>query len=129
MVFCSPLMNKKKQTYNFLHKSSAVFMILALFWLTISMAFLPVPKESIVKEDKIENTTVSDTGNEEESSTNNSNTEEKVPTGNSFSEEYLHTTHHTHYFFYTIYTFYKCENSDTYTAFHSELLVPPPNHI
>lgn len=129
MVFCSPLMNKKKQAYNLLHKSSAVFMILALFWLTISMAFLPVPKESIVKEDKVENTPVSDTGNEEESSTNNSNTEEKVPAGNSFSEEYLHTTHQTHYFFYIIYTFYKCENSGTYIAFHSELLVPPPNHI
>ncbi|MBK7885066.1 MAG: hypothetical protein IPJ81_15740 [Chitinophagaceae bacterium] len=93
------------------------------------MAFLPVPKESIVKKEKIGNIPFSDTSNEEESSANNPNTEEKAPSGNSFSEEYLHTTHHTHYFFFIIYTFYKCENAGTYMAFHSELLVPPPNHL
>lgn len=121
-------MKKKKQAYTFFHKASAIFLILALAWLTVSVAFLPT-SQSLSKKDKIENSkALSDTNNEEESSNNNNNTtEEKVPSSNSLSEEYLHDHHQTHYFYTVISTFHKLENADTYTAFHGELLVPPPN--
>ncbi len=121
-------MNKGKRPYSFFHKASAVFMILALMFLTVSAAFTTAPP-TVVKKDKIENSQSSDTNNSsEEESNNNNTTEEKVPTANSFSEEYLHSSHQTHYFFTIISTFHKCENADTYVAYHGELLVPPPNN-
>ena len=100
-------------------------MILALLWLTISPAFVPVPSDT-TKKGKIENGKPANAASEEESS-NNPTTEEKVPSSNSFSEEYTHDHHETNYFFTIISTFHKLENSDTYIAFHGELLVPPPN--
>ncbi|MGG9964045.1 hypothetical protein [Ferruginibacter sp. SUN106] len=121
-------MNTNKKTYSFFQNCSAIFMILTLFWLTISTAFVTVPG-TVAKKDKIEkNQSQSADTNEEESSPNNSTTEEKAPSGSSFSEEYLH--HHEiqeQHYFTIISTYHKCENADTYIAFHGELLVPPPN--
>ena len=55
-------------------------------------------------------------------------TEEKTPTNsNTFSEEYLHEHHDNHYVVTIISRYNKCDNADTYHAFHGELLVPPPN--
>ena len=54
-------------------------------------------------------------------------TEEKAPVSNSFSEEYLHDHHSTDCFFSIVLQYHKCENADTYHAYHGELLVPPPN--
>jgi hypothetical protein len=119
-------MNSKKKSYSLFQNCSAVFMVLALLWLTISPAFVPVPPDS-TKKGKIENGKPANAANEEESS-KNPTTEEKVPGSNSFSEEYIHAHHETHYFFTLVSTFHKLENSDTYIAFHGELLVPPPNH-
>ena len=65
-----------------------------------------------------------DTGNPLSNST-----EEKPASCSSISiaEEFLHDSHKEEYLFSVITSFYKCENADTYTAFHGELLVPPPN--
>ena len=57
-------------------------------------------------------------------------TEEKPHSGNSsisLSEEYLHDNHKAEYLFSITSSYHKAENADTYTAFHGELLVPPPN--
>ena len=123
-------MRRNQKTYNILQLSSAVFMILALLWLTISIPFVYDSQQNKLQKEKIEAAQVAlaDT-NEEEASTNpfGNNTEEKNPNSTSLSEEYLHDHFiHDHFFLISSQS-YKCENVDTYVAYHGELLVPPPN--
>ncbi|HEX7847181.1 MAG TPA: hypothetical protein VF476_15375 [Chitinophagaceae bacterium] len=100
-------------------------MIVALLWLTVSLPFVYSSQQQIAKQ---ENTTTTPLPcNEEESNPFGSGTEEKAPGGISLSEEYLHEHHKSDYFFSIISRYHKCENADTYVAFHGELLVPPPN--
>ena len=124
-------MNKNQKTYSFFQLASAVFMILALLWLTISTPFVydSQQNQSSLK-GKITIATNSLVDNsEEESSTNpfGNTTEEKNPNSSSLSEEYLHDHYIHDHFFLISSNSYKCENVDTYIAFHGELLVPPPN--
>lgn len=57
-------------------------------------------------------------------------TEEKNPnSSNSFSEEFLHDQHTHDYWISVSFQFRKCENVDTYLAYHGELLVPPPDRF
>mgnify|MGYP003543439085 FL=1 len=124
-------MTKNSKTYNISQKASAIFMILALCWLTISTPFVISFQQELAKQEKKSNIKSSLSSTEEETSNPfGNNTEEKAP-GNStsFSEEYMHDQHTTHYFFSQILQYYKFENADTYIAFHGELLVPPPNFL
>ena len=122
-------MKKNKKTYSIFQKASAVFMILALVWLTISTPFVCSFKQEMAKLAKMDNSQSPIGGIEKDNSNPlGNNTEEKTPsTGISFSEEYLHDHPSTHYFFAELATFHKSKNSDTYIAYHGELLVPPPN--
>lgn len=119
-------MNRNKKTYSFLNRLSAIFMILTLCWLTISMPFVIDFKEKVAK---MENKSSAPAGQDDETAPLGNNTEEKVPfSNNSFSEEYLHDLHITpHYFLSETSQYHNCENTDIYIAFHGELLVPPPN--
>ncbi|MFC0774659.1 hypothetical protein [Terrimonas alba] len=115
----------EKKTYNALQMASAVFMIMALLWLTISAPFVYAGQQEITKQSKATATTADD---DDCANPFGNNTEEKAPgNSSSFSEEYLHDQHHAEHFFSIIFRFHKCENADTYHAFHGELLVPPPN--
>ena len=128
VLFCSAFMSKPRKIYNSFHLLSAVFMILALLWLTVSMPFVYASQQKLAKQDKIENTGSPLAGNEEEAANPFGNTtEEKAPGGNSLSEEYLHDHHSADYFFSIISQYHKCVNAGTYVAYHGELLVPPPN--
>ena len=128
VLFCSAFMSKPRKIYNSFHLLSAVFMILALLWLTVSMPFVYASQQKLAKQDKIENTGSPLAGKEEEAANPVGNTpEEKAPGGNSVSEEYLHDHHSTDYFFAIISQYHKCVNAGTYVAYHGELLVPPPN--
>ncbi len=122
-------MKRNKKIFSVFHRWSALFMILALAWLTVSTPFVCATQQDLVKQHKMENSSSPLSGNEEEASNPlGNNTEEKVPgPGNSFSEEYLHDNHLSHYFISHSSDYHKLENSGTYTAFHGELLVPPPN--
>ena len=117
-----------KQTYNKLHKISAVAMMLMLLWLTISAPFVLAARQELAKQDhKAYNLSVM-AGNEEESANPyGNNTEEKAPTGTSFAEEFLHDGEKTDLFSLLIMRSHLLENFDTYHAFHGEQLVPPPN--
>ena len=123
-------MKRNQRTYNVFQLASAVFMILALLWLTISTPFVYASQQKQSQKEKIAITQNSSADtNEEESSTNpfGNTTEEKNSNSTSLSEEYLHDHYvHDHFFFISSKS-YKCENVDTYIAFHGELLVPPPN--
>jgi hypothetical protein len=118
-----------KKTYSGFQLASAVFMILALLWLTISAPFVYACQQELAKQNKTEQTQSHMAGNEEETANPfGNNTEEKAPNStNSFSEEYLHDQHVADYFFSPGLQYHKCINARTYVAYHGELLVPPPN--
>lgn len=82
-----------------------------------------------VKHDKVAAANTASSNDEEAANPFGNTTEEKAPSGSnvSFSEEYLHDNHHSDHFFSAKASYHKCENADTYHAFHGELLVPPPN--
>jgi hypothetical protein len=126
--FVTAFMKKNKKIYNPLQLASAIFMILALTWLTISAPFVVASQQDQAKQDMVEKNTNLFSGNEEESANPfGNNTEEKAPGNSSFSEEYLHDHHNAGHFFSIALQYHKCENAGTYIAFHGELHVPPPN--
>jgi hypothetical protein len=126
-LFCISFMAKTKSAYSFFQKISAVFMILALLWLTVSTPFVLASQQQLAKEGKVTHAPSPITASEEESNPFGANTEEKTPGTVSFSEEFLHDYHTAHHFQIADFAYHKCENAGTYTAFHGELLVPPPN--
>src|SRR4051794_29390800 len=98
-------MNRKRRTYNLFQLASAVFMILALVWLTVSLPFVYAGQQKHAQKEKITITqnSLSDT-NDEETSTNpfGNTTEEKNSNSTSLSEEYLHDHYiHDHFFVIT----------------------------
>lgn len=122
-------MQKNKKTYSTFQKGSAVFMIFTLLWLTISTPFVIACQQEL---DKLETTsdattTLPSSGEETDNPLGNTNEEKTPGASSSFSEEYLHEHHSTHYFSGIISLYNKCDNADTYHAYHGELLVPPPN--
>jgi hypothetical protein len=123
-------MKRNRKIYTFSQLASAVFMIVALLWLTISAPFVFACQQELVKQHKMAQAdSPSDNNEEEASGPVNGGTEEKAPTNSngSLSEEYLHDHHVADHFFSFASTFHTHENADTYIAFHGELLVPPPN--
>ncbi len=123
----STFMKEKQKIYSVFQLASAIFMILALVWLTISIPFVYAGQQ-LLKKDRMENM-ASPLAVTEENTANpfGNNTEEKTPPNSTISEEYLHDNHKDDYFFSSASLSYQCENAGTYIAFHGELLVPPPN--
>ena len=123
-------MKSKRKIYTGFQLASAVLMILALLWLTVSLPFVYASQQELAKLEKTTHHGSPLAGAEEEAANcfNNGGTEEKAPnTSTSFSEEYLHDHHKTDYFFSIIAKYYSRQNAGTYIAFHGELLVPPPD--
>ncbi len=123
-------MRKSLHSYSVFHAVSAIFMMLALLWLTISTPFVDAAQQELAKDGKIVNTGFAHCTNDEESGNSFSNTtEEKAPNGSTASEEYLHDHHSQDHFFSIASQYHSCENEGTYHAYHGELLVPPPNQV
>ena len=128
-------MKKNRKPYTIFQKASAIFLMLTLLWLTVSTPFIISSQEELSKKQYgVSNTNTADTGcpqddcNDDTSDGSASNNiEEKVPTTNNLTEELLHEYHSIQHFISQRSQYHKLENSDTYTAFHGELLVPPPN--
>lgn len=121
-------MKRRRKIFTVSQLVSAVVMILALVWLTVSSPFVYAAQQELAKQHKIEKPASPLTGSEEESSNPFGNsTEEKAPGNSSLSEEYIHSNQKIHLFFSIATQYHKCENADTYIAYHGELLVPPPN--
>jgi len=127
--FAALLMKNSAQPYSFFNHVSAIMMIVALSWLTISAPFVFEQQQKIAKQNTSSCANLPITGNEEEvPNPFNGSTEEKAPKSiNTFSEEYLHDHHQSEYLFSIASKFHKCEDAGTYVAYHGELLVPPPN--
>ncbi|MBK7559309.1 MAG: hypothetical protein IPI54_14130 [Chitinophagaceae bacterium] len=121
-------MNKSRKIYSVSQLISAVIMIMALMWLTVSTPFVYACQQELAKQQKMEKAGSPVAGSEEETNKiPNNNTEEKTPGNTSLSEEYLHNNHKGDYSFAISLQYQKCDNSGTYIAYHGELLVPPPN--
>jgi len=121
-------MKKVPQPYSFFNRISALMMIVALSWLTISAPFVYEQQQEIAKQNSYGSAELPIAGTEEEANPFSGSTEEKAPkTLNTFSEEYLHDQHQSEYFFSIASQFHKGEDAGTYIAYHGELLVPPPN--
>lgn len=118
----------KPKPYNILSKASAVFMIFALLWLTISLPFVLAGNQKLCEQDNTQKAQSAPVASEEETTNPlNNTTEEKAPSSSLVSEEYLHDNHTAEYFFSIASQSHKCENSNIYNAFHGEVHVPPPN--
>jgi hypothetical protein len=126
--FASRLMKKVPEPYNFLHRVSAILMIVALCWLTVSAPFVFENQQKIAKQNCEAPVEIPLAATEEEANPFSGSTEEKAPkTLNTFSEEYLHDHHHSEYLLSITSQFHKGADAATYVAYHGELLVPPPN--
>jgi len=126
--FAARLMKRYRKTYTLAHLASAVFMMAALLWLTVSVAFI-VPAQQQLNKNVNTSTSQSCTGADEEDNNPFGNTnEEKASSSNSnFSEEYLHDHHSTDHFLSIVARIHNSRNCGTYNAFHGEVHVPPPN--
>jgi len=111
-------MKSGRRTSNLLKGVSAIFMVLALLWLTVSTPFVYAAGQDI----KIEKQEVDD----DNSNPLNGTTEEKSESSVNTLSEYLHDLHLMEHNFTTLTTFYKCHPSDLYFEFHPELISPPP---
>ncbi|HZH96061.1 MAG TPA: hypothetical protein VEY06_09255 [Flavisolibacter sp.] len=120
-------MKRNQPTYSVFQSGSAVFMMLALLWLTISAPFIYASQQQLIKAGIIAGGDNPFTAAEEETSKSvDTSTEEKTPS-NPFAEEYLHHHHTEEFFSSSISRYHKLENAGAYIAFHGELLVPPPD--
>ena len=121
-------MKNSRKIYTIFQKSSAIFLMLVLLWLTVSTPFVIATQQELAKQQISVDLPGSDCEDDNtDSSGNNNNIEEKVPVSNSFSEEYLHEHHIVSDFGSELTRSYNRENSGTYIAFHGELHAPPPN--
>ena len=123
-------MRKSQKTFNVFQLASAVFMIAALLWLTISAPFVYAGQQQMAKQEQTAEKGLPPlAGNEEEAANPFGNTtEEKASSGSSsFSEEYIHDHHKQDHFFSIFLQYHKSENAGTYLAYHGELDVPPPD--
>ena len=122
-------MKRNTKPYSIFQLASAVVMIMALLWLTVSTPFVYASQQELIKQHKGATNSSALVGTEEEAANSLGNTtEEKKPSsGSSLTEEYLHDNHIVDRFISPISQFHKCENARVYNAFHGEVQVPPPN--
>jgi hypothetical protein len=52
MLICITLMSKSRKSYTILQKASSIFLMLVLFWLTISTPFIVASQQELGKERK-----------------------------------------------------------------------------
>jgi hypothetical protein len=106
--------------------ASAIFMILALLWLTVSAPFVFENQKNLASSSDCTQSPFA--GSEEENGGQSGNTtEEKTSKSlNNFSEEYLHDNIKDHIFSIGL-QYHKHQDAEIYIAYHGEPLVPPPN--
>ena len=129
-MFCinlRTLMRGQQKTYSFFAQLSAVFLMFALLWLTVSLPFVYENQKKFAEENISTNSNCAHPGCEEEANPLNNTTEEKAPGIASVSEEYLHDNHSSEHIMSITSRNHNCENSGIYNAFHGEVQVPPPN--
>ncbi len=121
-------MRKRKTIFSVVNQVAAVCMIITLLWLTVSAPFVQAAQQQAA----LTAMTGGDgslPADEDAANPYGNNTEEKAPSGTSFSEEFLHDHHPHHFIGEESLQHFGSGNDDLYTAYHGELLVPPPNAV
>lgn len=122
-------MKKHKPYHNFFRKVSAVSMIAALIWLTVSIPFVFRYQQEVKKAQQLSEKNNPSSNNNEDNNPFANTTEEKTSSVNTLSEEYLHQ-HDEHKFYdNAIITRFNRAAESLYLAFHGELLSPPPDML
>jgi hypothetical protein len=116
------MVNTKR--YSRFNCCSAVALIIALLWLTVSAPFVFSIQQEIAKQQTSGSPT---SGCEEESGNPLGGSEEKSSVSSSFSEEFLHHQERLGIFMTDLFNYHPPADDGTYIAYHGELLVPPPN--
>lgn len=112
-------MNNKNQHISFLKFATAIFLMAALSWLTVSIPFVYQAKQQTIKNasGKADNPFAG-------------TTEEKTPSNPTvnINEEFLHNHHHDFsHIPFQITVAYIHAHESIYTAYHGEILCPPPD--
>lgn len=114
-------------SYRPLQVLSSIVMMFMLAWLTVSVPFVNAAKQGITCSfETVDSSNADDTG----SGCNpfGNNTEEKAPNGsNGLGEEYLHHSDDLLHAANLSLQHFRALAAREYTAFHGELLCPPPN--
>ncbi|HET9746033.1 MAG TPA: hypothetical protein VFP97_09985 [Chitinophagaceae bacterium] len=118
----------KARTYNIYHQGSAIFMMMALLWLSVSAPFVLASQQEA---DGLKccptQSPFAGAGDENNSPAGNT-TEEKTPKSiTNFSEEYLHDDHRSDRLSLINLQYFKNHDAGIYLAYHGEPLLPPPN--
>ena len=124
-------MKKNKTKYNLKAKLAAIFMIMTLVWLTISIPFVYAAQQQQSTYAKV-NAHSNDLPDSEDSSSNpfGNTTEEKAESGSSSSlSEYLHDMEELTNLAGLQHKHDASHDVSVYVAFHGEMLCPPPNFI
>lgn len=117
---------KKKRVYSVFQLASAVVMIISLMWLTVNTPFATVVGAGLCVQGVSSNSNTPANGSDDNNPFGNT-TEEKVPASSNLSEEYLHHHDSIDQLTSEVFEYNKLQNAGTYTAYHGETLVPPPN--
>ena len=119
----------KATTYQTYHCFSAIFMIMALLWLSVSTPFVFENQKKKTDNAKCCSQSPFSGMEEENKSSTTNNAEEKIPktTFNNFTEEYLHDHHKSGHIALIHLQYFKHQDAGIYIAYHGEPLVPPPN--
>lgn len=119
----------KARTYNNAHYGSAIFMILALLWLSVSAPFVFENQRQNIDNTKCSPQSPFAGMEEENANPAGNNTEEKVPKTslNNLTEEYLDEDHRSDRIASVNLQYFKNQDAGIYVAYHGEPLVPPPN--
>lgn len=103
---------------------SALLMLFALLWLTISLPFVYACQQQVMAQEQAATGKVEKGANLMVGAN-----EEKSESGVNTLSEYLHEMELPAQVVLTIVKYEKCHPADLYFAFHPELLCPPPNFL
>lgn len=117
-------MKRQRNAYTLITKLAAIFMVVTLVWLTISLPFVNGAKEQKTAVTSRPDHRSGDSGNS--SNPFGNTTEEKNPNSTSFAEEFLHEHHQDLERPVSDLDHGNCTHSPLCVAFHGELLSPPP---
>jgi hypothetical protein len=121
-------MTRDKKPYSPSQLISALLMMLALIWLTVSIPFVYNSQQQLAKQNQTASPANVALAEEEcGSGLGNTTEEKKSSNGSSLTEEYLHHLHIDDLFISQISQSHNSENAGVYNAFHGEVQVPPPN--
>ena len=114
------------QTNIFFQRIAAIFMIVALLWLTISLPVVVSSQQKIAKQEKKSTGAPISSNDEEASNPLTNTTEEKTPSAPSVLNEYLHLSDEMEHPSPINALHAASHIAEPYTAYHGELTGPPP---